>query len=60
MALATTQSNQVTVDDIMTWTRQRDDNEIHGLLGRRMAAIAMDSADADDDEEAGLYDLMTV
>ena len=53
----------VTVEEVATWERERSSEELHSLLGRRMAAIAVDNIDAADDDEgvdAGLFDLMTV
>jgi hypothetical protein len=50
----------ISLGDIATWTRERTAEEIHGFLGQRMAALALENVDIEDGEEAGLYDLMTV
>jgi hypothetical protein len=53
-------SKKLSAGDIATWTRQRSTEEIHNLLGRRMAALTLENVEVDDDEEFALYDLMTV
>ena len=60
MAISELELAPASVEQLETWSRERSEDELHNLLGRRMAAVALDNIDADDDDEAGLYDLMTV
>jgi hypothetical protein len=53
-------NKKLSAGDIATWTRERSSDEIQNFLGRRMNALSVEYAEVEDDEQVGLYDLVTV